>query len=152
VYRDSFRLGTAPSRASFPVAALPGGPSVEFTFVASRDPKKGRVVPDSSGPSPTSSNGGVIAGDTLYTSAKSGAGETLDAQLRSSLDSIRDILMLAGMDMAHVVDAHVYLQDVSKIATLNAVFEEYFGGRAPVRTIVQITQHQLEQVQVTAVR
>jgi 2-iminobutanoate/2-iminopropanoate deaminase len=152
IYRDSFRLGTAPSRASFPVAALPGGVSVEFTFVASRDPKKGRVVPDSSGPSPTSSNGGVIASDTLYTSAKSGAGDTLDAQLRRSLDSILDILVIAGMTMEHVVDAHVYMQDVSKIASLNAVFEEYFKGRPPVRTIVQVSQHQFEQVQVIAVR
>ena len=152
VYRDSFRLGTAPSRASFPVAKLPGRTSVGFTFVASRDPKKGRVVPDSAGPSPTSSNGGVIASDTLYTSAKSGAGETLEAQLRKSLDDIRDILAIAGMGMHHVVDAHVYLQDVSKTATLDAVFAEYFPGSAPARTIVQVTQHQLEQVQVIAVR
>ena len=151
VYRESFRLGTAPSRASFPVAGLTGGTGVEFTFVASRDRNKGRVVPDSAGPSPTSSNGGVIASDTLYTSAKSGAGDTLDAQLRKSLDDIRDILAIAGMGMEQVVDAHVYLQDVSKTATLDAVFAEYFKGPV-VRTVVQVTQHQLEQVQVIAVR
>jgi 2-iminobutanoate/2-iminopropanoate deaminase len=152
VYRNSFRLGTAPSRASFPVAGIPGGASVEFTFIATRDPKKGRVVPDSSGPSPTSSNGGVLGLDTLYTSAKSGSGDTLEAQLRNSLDSIRDILRLAGLGMAHIVDAHVYLQDVTKTATLNAVWAEYFPGNPPVRTIVQVTQHQHEQVQIIAVR
>jgi enamine deaminase RidA (YjgF/YER057c/UK114 family) len=125
---------------------------VEFTFIATRDPKKGRVVPDSSGPSPTSSNGGVLGLDTLYTSAKSGSGDTLEAQLRNSLDSIRDILRLAGLGMAHIVDAHVYLQDVTKTATLNAVWAEYFPGNPPVRTIVQVTQHQHEQVQIIAVR
>jgi 2-iminobutanoate/2-iminopropanoate deaminase len=153
VYRDAFALGTAPSRASFIVAKLPGDISVEMTFIATRDAAhKGRVVPDSAGPSPTSSNGGVLSGDTLYTSAKSGSGDTLEAQFRSSLDSIRDILGLAGLGMEHIVDAHVYLQDITKTATMNAVWAEYFPNNPPARTTVQVTEQQLEQVQVVAVR
>ena len=108
VYKDFFPLGTAPSRASFPVSKLPGTISVEVTFIATRDrANKGRVVPGSAGVSPTSSNGGVLDGDTLYTSGKSGSGATLQEQMRDSLNSIRDILKLAGMNMEHVVDAHV---------------------------------------------
>jgi 2-iminobutanoate/2-iminopropanoate deaminase len=46
VYREFFRLGTAPSRASFCVSKLPGTISVEITFIATRDrANKGRVVP-----------------------------------------------------------------------------------------------------------
>lgn len=153
VYREYFRLGTAPSRASFCVSKLPGTISVEITFIATRDRKnKGRVVPDSAGPSPTSSNGGVLDGDTLYTSGKSGSGTTVEQQMRDSLESIRDILRLAGMDMRHVVDAHVYLKDIGQMDAMNAVFKEYFPKNPPARTTVQVIQNQLEQVQVVAVR
>jgi 2-iminobutanoate/2-iminopropanoate deaminase len=153
VYKDYFALGTAPSRASFCVSKLPGTISVEITFIATRDrASKGRVVPDSAGPSPTSSNGGVISQNTLYTSGKSGSGETLEAQMRDSLESIRGILKLAGMNMEHIVDAHVYLRDINQIDAMNMIFREYFPKNPPARTTVQVIQHQLEQVQVVAVR
>jgi 2-iminobutanoate/2-iminopropanoate deaminase len=153
VYKNFFPLGTAPSRASFCVSKLPGTISVEITHIATRDRgRKGRVVPDSAGPSPTSSNGGLLDGDTLYTSGKSGSGATLEEQMRDSLESIRGILRLAGMSMEHVVDAHVYLKDIGQMEAMNAIFKEYFPRNPPARTTVQVLQHQLEQVQVVAVR
>ncbi len=153
IYKNFFALGTAPSRASFCVGQLPGTIRVEMTFIATRDRRnKGRVVPDSAGPSPTSSNGGVLDGDTLYTSGKSGNGSSVQAQMRDSLESIRNILRLAGMDMRHVVDAHVYLKDISQMDAMNSVFKEYFPHNPPARTTVQVFQQQLEQVQVVAVR
>lgn len=153
VYRDYFRIGLAPSRASFCVSKLPGTIGVEITFIASRDrANKGRVVPDSAGPSPTSSNGGVLAGNTLYTSGKSGSGATVQEQMRDSLESIRGILKLAGMGMEHIVNANVYLKDIGQMDAMNAVFKEYFPTNPPARTTVQVIQHQLEQVQVVAVR
>ena len=72
--------------------------------------------------------------------------------MRDSLESIRRILKLAGMSMEHVVDAHVYLKDISQMNAMNAIFKEYFPKNPPVRTTVQVLQHQLEQVQVVAVR
>lgn len=153
IYRNFFAPGTAPSRASFCVSRLPGTIGVEMTFIATRDRKnKGRVVPDSAGPSPTSSNGGVLDGDTLYTSGKSGVGATVEAQMRDSIQSIQNILALAGMDLRNVVDAHVYLKDLGQMETMNAVFREYFPRNPPARTTVQVYQEQLEQVQVVAVR
>lgn len=153
VYKDSFVLGSAPSRASFCVSKLPGTISVEITFIATRDRRnKGRVVPASAGLSPTSSNGGVLDKDTLYTSGKSGSGATLEAQMRDSIESIRDILKLAGMNLGNVVDAHVYLKDMGQMDAMNAIFKEYFPKNPPARTTVQVIQDQLEQVQVVAVR
>jgi 2-iminobutanoate/2-iminopropanoate deaminase len=153
VYKEFFPLGLAPSRASFCVSKLPGTIGVEITFIATRDrANKGRVVPDSAGPSPTSSNGGVFDGDTLYTSGKSGDGATIEEQMRNSLNSIRQILNMAGMRLEHVVDAHVYLKDIKQMDAMNAVFKEYFPKNPPARTTVQVIQHQLEQVQVVAVR
>jgi enamine deaminase RidA (YjgF/YER057c/UK114 family) len=153
VYKDFFKLGTAPSRASIPVSKLPGTISVEITFIATRDrANKGRVVPDSAGPSPTSSNGGVLAGETLYTSGKSGAGATLGEQMRDSLKSISGILKLAGMNLRDVVDAHVYLNDVREMNAMDAIFREYFPESPPARTTLQVNQQQAVQVQVIAVR
>ncbi len=153
VYKDFFKLGTAPSRASFPVSKLPGTISVEITFIATRDrANKGRVVPDAAGPSPTSSNGGVIAGDTLYTSGKSGSGAGMEAQMRDSLKSISGILKLAGMDLRHVVDAHVYLRDIQQMNAMDAIFREYFPENPPARTTLEVNQQQEVQVQVVAVR
>ncbi len=152
VYKDYFKLGLAPSRASFCVSKLPGEISVEFTFIASRDRAKGRVVPDSAGPSPTSSNGGVIASQTLYTSGKSGKGTTVEEQMRDSIRSIEDILGIAGMDLRNVVDTHVYLNDIGQMSAMDAVFKEYFPKNPPARTTVQVIQQQLVQVQAVAVR
>lgn len=153
VYKDYFRLGLAPSRASFCVSKLPGTISVEFTFIATKDrARKGRVVPDSAGPSPTSSNGGVLDGDTLYTSGKSGSGATLEAQMRDSLKSIEGILRLAGMNLSNIVDTHVYLRDLSQMGAMDALFKEYFPKNPPARTTLQVNQQQLIQIQAVAVR
>jgi 2-iminobutanoate/2-iminopropanoate deaminase len=54
--------------------------------------------------------------------------------------------------MEHVVDAHVYLKDIGQMDAMNAIFKEYFPKNPPARTTVQVVQHQLEQVQVVAVR
>jgi 2-iminobutanoate/2-iminopropanoate deaminase len=153
VYKDFFALGSAPSRASFCVGKLPGTISVEITFIATRDRKnKGRAVPDSAGLSPTSSNGGVLDGDTLYTSGKSGAGATLEAQMRDSLETIRGILKLAGMHLENIVDTHVYLKDIAQMDAMNAVYKEFFPKNPPARTTVQVFQDQFIQVQAVAVR
>ena len=94
----------------------------------------------------------MIDVDTLYTSGKSGAGATVAEQMRNSLEDIRNILRLAGMNLSHVVDSHVYLKDIAQIDAMNAVFHEYFPQNPPARTTVQVTQQQLIQVQVVAVR
>jgi 2-iminobutanoate/2-iminopropanoate deaminase len=76
----------------------------------------------------------------------------MEQQMRDSLETIRDILKLAGMDMEHVVDAHVYLTDIAKMNDMNAIFKEYFPSHPPSRTTVQATMESLVQVQATAVR
>ena len=143
-------------RPAVPAFVFPSslGPSaLRSTFIATSDRKnKSRVVPASAGLSPTSSNGGVLDKDTLYTSGKSGSGATVEAQMRDSIESIRDILKLAGMNLENVVDAHVYLNDMGQMDAMNAIFEEFFPKNPPARTTVQVIQDQLEQVQVVAVR
>jgi 2-iminobutanoate/2-iminopropanoate deaminase len=153
IYKDFFPLGLAPSRASFCVSRLPGTISVEMTYIATRDrAHSGRVIPAYNRQNQTSSRGGVLAGGTLYTSGRSAPGATVEDQMRNSMETIRDILKLAGMDMEHVVDAHVYLTDIAKMNDMNAIFKEYFPSNPPSRTTVQATMESLVQVQATAVR
>jgi len=154
VYKDFFPLGLAPSRASFCVSKLPGaGAVVEMTYIASRDHKNGgRVIPVYNRQNQTSSRGGVLAGDTLYTSGRSAPGDTLEKQLRDLMETIRDILKLAGMDLEHVVDAHIYLKDMAQADAVNALLKGYFPKNPPARTIVQVNLSDLVQVQAVAVR
>jgi 2-iminobutanoate/2-iminopropanoate deaminase len=153
VYKDFFPLGLAPSRASYCVSKLPGTINVEMTYIATRDTAhSGRVIPAYNRQNQTSSRGGVLAGGTLYTSGRSNPGPNMEAQMRGSLETIRDILKVAGMDMEHIVDAHVYLSDLGQMDVMNAVFKEYFPRNPPVRTTVQAKMDSLVQVQATAVR
>ena len=153
VYKDFFPLGLAPSRASYCVSKLPGTIKVEMTYVATRDrAHSGRVIPAYNRQNQTSSRGGVLDGGTLYTSGRSNPGANVEEQMRGALETIRDILKLAGMDMEHVVDAHVYLTDLGKMDVMNAVFKDYFSRNPPVRTTVQVMMDSLVQVQAVAVR
>ena len=154
VYKDFFPLGLAPSRASFCVSKLPGaGAVVEMTYIASRDHKNGgRVIPVYNRQNQTSSRGGVLDGDTLYTSGRSAPGDTVEKQLRDVMETIRDILKIAGMDMEHVVDAHIYLKDIAQADAVTALLKEYFPKNPPARTIVQVNLKELVQVQAVAVR
>ena len=132
---------------------MPGTISTEITFVAtSRHGEQGPRHSVLHGYQSDVIRGGVLAGDTLWTSGKSGKGDTVEEQMRDSLEKIRDTLNLAGMDMEHVVDAHIYLKDIGDMDKMNAVFKEYFPNNPPARTTLQVIQKQLEQVQVVAVR
>ena len=77
---------------------------------------------------------------------------TMEEQMRASLETIRDIVTLAGMNMEHIVDAHVYLNDIGQMDNMNTVFKEYFPKNPPVRTTVQASMENLVQVQAVAVR
>jgi 2-iminobutanoate/2-iminopropanoate deaminase len=158
-YGSYWELGTAPSRATFQVARLPGTISVEITFIATRDLEgKGRVVPGSVGVIPTSSGGGVIANDTLYTSGKSGdKNKNFEGQLRGSFEAARQTLLLAGMDYENIVQVHVYLKDINDMGRVDPIFKQYFPTNPPARTTVQVLETGpregiLENIAVMAVR
>ena len=141
-YGSYWELGAAPSRATFQVARLPGTISVEITFIATRDLEgKGRVVPGSVGVIPTSSGGGVIANNTLYTSGKSGdKNKDFEGQLRGSLEAAQQTLLLAGMDYENIVQVHVYLKDIGDMGRVDPIFKEYFPANPPARTTVQVLE------------
>jgi reactive intermediate/imine deaminase len=146
VYATRFEFGNTPARATIQVAGLPGGASVEFAGVAVMDLAKRRAVrPKNMEPSATASPC-VLAGDTLFCSAKSGFipgvnggiyASTVETQLRQTMRNLLDGLEEAGMTFANVVASNVYLDNLDEFAQMNRVYAEYFSSVPPTRTTIQ---------------
>jgi enamine deaminase RidA (YjgF/YER057c/UK114 family) len=128
------------------VADLPSRAGIEFTGVAVVDLAKRRAVrPKNMEPSATASPC-VLAGDSLFCSAKSGfipgvnggiyAG-TVETQLRQTMRNLLDGLEEAEMNFSNVVSSNVYLDNVDDFAQMNGVYAEYFTKVPPARTTVQ---------------
>lgn len=145
-YARRFEFGNTPARATIEVSGLPGGAQIEFTGVAVRDLEKRRAVrPKNMPPSPTASPC-VFAGDTLYCSAKSGFipgpnggvySATTALQLRQTMRNLLDNLEEGDMEFCEVVSTNVYLDDLVDIRAFDEVYERYFRGEWPARTVVQ---------------
>lgn len=97
------------------------------------------------------------AGDFLYVSGTSSrrldnsfagaevnaAGElTLDirVQTRAVIENIRDILQIAGAELADLVEAQSFLVSMDDFAGYNEVWAEFFDYDGPARTTVAVHQ------------
>ena len=145
-YAKRFEFGDTPARATIQVAGLPSGATIEFTGVAVVDIAKRRAVrPKNMEPSATASPC-VLAGDSLFCSAKSGFipgvnggiyANTVETQLRQTMRNLADGLEEAEMNFSNVVSSNVYLDNVDDFAQMNGVYAEYFTKVPPARTTVQ---------------
>jgi enamine deaminase RidA (YjgF/YER057c/UK114 family) len=172
-YARRFEFGNTPGRATIQVSSLPGGAPIEYTGVAVRDLQQRKSVrPKNMPPSPTASPC-VLAGDTLYCSAKSGFipgphggvyATTTQHQARQTMRNLLDNLEEAGMDFSQVVSTTVYLDNLADASAFNEVYGQYFGPVMPASTMIQqiapterkVDQNDqspdLEQVSLIAVR
>jgi len=145
-YARRFEFGNTPARATIDVLSLPEGAHIEYTGVAVRDlGQRKSVRPKNMPPSPTASPC-VLAGDTLYCSAKDGFipgphggiyASTTPHQLRQTMRNLLDNLEEAEMSFDQVVSTNVYLDDLSDVPAFDPVYAEYFGRVMPARTLVQ---------------
>jgi enamine deaminase RidA (YjgF/YER057c/UK114 family) len=144
-YAKRFEFGNTPARATIQVSGLPDGAAIEFTGVAVLDlAKRHAVRPRNMPPSPTASPC-VLAGDTLYCSAKSGFipgpnggiwARDVESQVRQTMRNLLDGLEEAGLDFSRVVASNVYLDTIDEFAHMNGVYGKYFGTAPPTRTTV----------------
>ena len=137
IYAKHFEFGNTPARATIRVASLPDGNTIEFTGVAVADlSKRVAVRPKNMRPSATASPC-VFAGDTYFCSAKGPFtpgpdkvqgiyAATVEAQVRQSMRNLLDGLEEAGLTLANVVAANVYLDDIDDFPKLNRVYAQYF--------------------------
>jgi enamine deaminase RidA (YjgF/YER057c/UK114 family) len=79
-----------------------------------------------------------LTGGTLYLSAATAPGDTVDAQMRALMAQQEARLKMANMTFANVVEAKVYLADVADFEAMNAVFVELFPENPPARTTVGV--------------
>jgi len=87
---------------------------------------------------------GVRAGDFIFISGQVAKDENgnmssgnIEEETRSTLESIRRILLLDGADLSDVVKVTVYLADARNFGRYNKVFGEYFPDGRISRTTVE---------------
>jgi enamine deaminase RidA (YjgF/YER057c/UK114 family) len=175
IYAKHFDFGNTPARATIRVSSLPDRNTIEFTGVAVADLSNRRAVrPKNMRPSPTASPC-VFAGDTYYCSAKGpftpGPSpvqgvyvQTIESQVRQTMRNLLDGLEEAGLELSHVVETHVYLDDLNDQPRVDRVYAQYFPSMQPTRTVVaqsapgprtpqrEDTYPSLEQISLIAVK
>ena len=114
-------------------AQQPPAPKVEKQLIAPPGPKP--VGPYSPG---------IVAGDYLYVSGQGARDreaklpETVDGQVRQTLDNVKNIVEAAGLTMEHVVYSQVYLDDMAKYDAMDRLWREYFPKAPPARSVLGV--------------
>ena len=88
---------------------------------------------------------GVQVGDTLYCAGQTGSDlktgeypESFAEEVQQTFRRIGIILDAAGYEFSDVVDAKVYLTDISLFGEMNSVYTPYFKQHRPARTTVAV--------------
>lgn len=87
---------------------------------------------------------GIDAGAYLYVSgqgARDSAGRmpaTFEEQTRLAIDNVKQIVEGAGLTLAHIVYAQVYLTDMSQYATMDRLWNESFPKAPPARAVLGV--------------
>jgi 2-iminobutanoate/2-iminopropanoate deaminase len=88
---------------------------------------------------------GIRAGDFVYVAGQGPidpatgkvTGETIEDQVRLTLQNVQAVLEAAGATTADVVKATVHLADIGDFQQFNSVYTEFFPDPKPARTTVQ---------------
>jgi len=90
----------------------------------------------------------VRVGDTLYLAGQIGVDPTTGAfapggigpQTRQALENCRAVLAAAGFNLADVVQAQVFLEDIDDFAAMNEVYAAFFPQAPPARATVEVAE------------
>jgi reactive intermediate/imine deaminase len=163
VYETYFEFGNTPGRGTIHVNALPDGQHIVFSGIAGKDLSKRRAVKPRNMPPSSTASPGILYGDTLYLSAKSGfipgqgiVTKDFELQLRQTMRNLLDGLEEADMDFSDMVSAVVYLKDMKDYDAMNQLYRTFFKADFPSRTTIQQNQDREtqteEQISIIAVR
>ena len=79
------------------------------------------------------------AGNLLFLSGMTGGEGNTETQIRNIFEKIKKILENAGSSMDNVLNATVYLTDITdRSKYFNNIWHEYFPENPPTRTCVQV--------------
>ena len=81
----------------------------------------------------------VKAGDLIFISGRTGQGDTIEAECRAVMESLKMVVEAAGARMDQVVKTLCFLVDLKDKEAFNKVYGEYFPGDKPARSCVGIS-------------
>jgi reactive intermediate/imine deaminase len=143
-YRQAWKA-MPPTRTTVVTEIATKDALVEMTAVAVAAAGERRLVhPASWAVSPNPYSYGVRTGERLFLSGliprngRDNAVVTGDigVQTHAVLDNARELLDAAGLSLAHVVSARVFLPDLGEFEGMNRVYREYFPEAPPARATV----------------
>jgi len=146
-YRQAFR-GTPPTRTTVvtdPLTSSDDGTLVEMSIVAAPTGTERRAAhPSSWIASPNPYSYAIRAGDLLFLSgllARNGRDNSvidgdIAAQTKAVIGNAKDLLEAAGLALAHIVSARVFLTDLADFGEMNRVYREQFPDAPPARATV----------------
>jgi enamine deaminase RidA (YjgF/YER057c/UK114 family) len=144
VYATYFEFGNTPGRGTIQVVGLPKGQHIVFSCIAGSDLSKRKAVRPRNMPPSKTASPGILYGDTLYLSAKSGfipgqgvVTPLFDLQLRQSMRNLLDGLEEVDMDFSNVVFSTVYLRQMKDDGQMNELYNKFFTAPYPARSTLQ---------------
>ena len=143
-YRPYFASGAPPARATVKTALASPDYAVEITMVAVKDAGRSVITtPNADGSAGTVNpnlSSGIRTTNRLFVAGITGNTPTnkgdVKAQTSEVLARVGRTLKAAGFDWPNVVDAVVYLPDMSKFQDMNAAYREIFAKDFPARATV----------------
>jgi enamine deaminase RidA (YjgF/YER057c/UK114 family) len=117
---------------------------VEITMVAVKDSSRRAITTPNADGTPGAVNqnlsSAIQTGDRLYVAGITGNTATnkgdVKAQTTEALARVGRTLKTAGFDWSNVVDAVVYLPDMTKFQDMNTAYRESFAKDFPARATV----------------
>jgi 2-iminobutanoate/2-iminopropanoate deaminase len=88
----------------------------------------------------------IRIGDLIYTAGQVAlspttgelVGADVETQTRQVLENLKGVLEAAGSSFDNVVKTTVFLASMGDFAKMNAIYSEYFTGKPPARSTVQV--------------
>ncbi|MHB2165575.1 RidA family protein [Alsobacter sp. R-9] len=62
--------------------------------------------------------------------------DSFEAEVRRSIENMREVLKAAGCDLADVVQTRNYVRDAADVPEFNRLYREYFRAPFPARTTI----------------
>lgn len=89
---------------------------------------------------------GVRVGEMVFSAGQIGidpqSGEVvsggIEAETRRALLNLQAVLEAAGASLDEVVKTTVFLRDINEFGRMNGVYAEFFTGKPPARSAVQV--------------
>jgi 2-iminobutanoate/2-iminopropanoate deaminase len=143
-YRQAWKI-TPPTRTTVVAGPLTEAALVAMSAVAAAAGTERRAVhPASWMASPNPYSYAIRSGETLFLSGlipRNGRDNTtiegdVTVQTHAVLGNAKDLLEAAGLSLAHVVSARVFLPDLGDFDRMNRVYREYFADAPPARATV----------------